>query len=452
MNIIIVGYGKVGQKITERLSEEKEHNITVIDVRDRLIDDPVGQYDVMGVVGSGTNVDILREAGIEEADLLIAVTGSDEINLLTCLLAKKAGNCQTIARVRKPGYFKEIQLLKEDLGLEMIINPELAAATEIARLLRFPTAIHIDTFAKGRVEILKFRVGEESELNKLKLFQISSKLNCDVLVCGVERGDEAFIPGGDFELLSGDLVSIVSSPENASAFFKKIGIKTNRVKDTMIVGGGPTGYYLALQLIKSGIKVKLIEQNNDRCMELCDLLPKAEIINGDGTNNDLLLETGLEHSESFVALTNIDEENVLLSLFARKKMKGKIVTKINRIAYDEVISELNLDSTIYPKNITAEYIVRFVRAKKNSIGSNIETMHYILDGKAEALEFRIAENSPVANISIENLSLKKDIIIASIHRNGTVITPRGKDIIKAGDSVIVITTSKGFKDISDILR
>ncbi len=452
MNIIIVGYGKVGQKITERLSEEKEHNITVIDVRARLIDEPVGQYDVMGIVGSGTNIDVLRDSGVENADLLIAVTGSDEINLLTCLLAKKTGNCQTIARVRKPEYYKEIQLLKDDLGLEMIINPELAAATEIARLLRFPTAIHIDTFAKGRVEILKFRVANDSDLNHLKVSEISSKLNCDVLICGVEREDKAFIPGGDFEILSGDLVSIVSSHENASAFFKRIGVKTNKVKDTMIVGGGPTAYYLAHQLIKSGIKVKLIEQNNQRCMELFDLLPKAEIINGDGTSNSLLLETGLEHSSSFVALTNIDEENVLLSLFARKKMKGKIVTKINRIAYDEVISELNLDSTIYPKNITAEYIVRFVRAKKNSIGSNIETMHYILDGKAEALEFRIVENSPVADVKIEELSLKKDIIIACIHRNGTVITPRGKDIIKVGDTVIVITTSKGFKDISDILR
>ncbi len=452
MNIIIVGYGKVGQKITERLSEEKEHNITVIDIRARLVDDPVGQYDVMGVVGSGTNVEVLRDAGVEKADLLIAVTGSDEVNLLTCLLAKKTGNCQTIARVRKPEYFKEIQLLKDDLGLEMIINPELTAATEIARLLRFPSAIHIDTFAKGRVEVLKFRVADDSDLNHLKISEISSKLNCDVLICGVERDDEAFIPGGDFEILGGDLVSIVSSHENASAFFKRIGVKTNKVKDTMIVGGGPTAYYLAHQLIRSGIKVKLIEQNEERCMELCDLLPKAEIINGDGTSNDLLLETGLEHSESFVALTNIDEENVLLSLFARKKMKGKVITKINRIAYDEVISELNLDSTIYPKNITAEYIVRFVRAKKNSIGSNIETMHYILDGKAEALEFKISDNSPVANIKIENLSLKKDIIIACIYRNGTVINPKGKDMIKAGDSVVIITTTKGFKDISDILK
>ena len=452
MNIIIVGYGKVGQKITERISEEKEHNITVVDVRAKIIEDMVGQYDVMGVIGSGANIETLREAGVSNADLLIAVTGSDELNLLTCLIARKCGKCQTIARVRKPEYFQEVQLFKEDLGLAMIINPELTAATEIARLLRFPSAVQIDTFAKGRIEILKFRVSENSVLDSIKVADIRSRLDCDVLICGVERVDDAFIPGGDFELKGGDLVSIVSSTENASHFFKKIGVKTNKVKDTMIVGGGDTAYYLAHQLIKSGIRVKLVEQNTQRCEELCDLIPKAEIINGDGTNNNLLLEVGLEQAESFVALTNIDEENVLLSLFARKRMNGKVVTKINRIAYDDVISELNLDSTIYPKNLTAEYIVRFVRAKKNSIGSNIETMHYILDGKAEALEFKISEGSPVSEKMIENLSLKPNIIIASINRNGSIIIPRGKDMIKAGDTVVIITTTKGFKDIGDILK
>lgn len=452
MNIIIVGFGKVGQKIAEKISEEKEHNITVVDINAKIVDDLVGQYDVMGVIGSGANMDTLHEAGIKNADLLIAVTASDELNLLTCLIARKLGNCQTIARIRKPEYYNEIQLLKKDLGLAMIINPEFTAATEIARLLRFPSAINIDTFAKGRVELLKFKIAEDSLLNSLKVSDIITKLNCNVLICGVERNDEAFIPGGDFELLSGDLVSIVSSHENATEFFKKIGINTNRVKDTMIVGGGDTAYYLAKQLLKSGIKVKLIEQSLERCEQLCDLLPKAEIINGDGTNNSLLLETGVDQAESFVALTNIDEENVLLSLFARKRMNGKVVTKINRIAYDEVISELNLDSTIYPKNITAEYIVKFVRALNNSIKSDIETMHYILDGKAEALEFRITENSPVADVMIENLSLKNNIIIACIHRKGSVIIPRGKDMMKAGDSVVVITTTKGFKEISDILK
>ncbi len=452
MNVIIVGCGKVGQKIAEQLSGEQEHNITVIDLRAGKVHDLINQYDIMGVVGSGTSLDTLLDAGVKEADLLIAVTGSDELNLLTCLIAKKSGNCETIARVRKPEYSKEIHLFKEDLGLAMIINPEQTAADEIARILRFPSAIQIDTFAKGRVEILKFRVPADSPLDNMAIADISGKLKCDVLVCGVERGDTAFIPGGDFVLKSGDRISIVASPENGSYFFKKIGIKTNKVKDTMIVGGGATAFYLANSLIKTGIKVKIIEQRTDRCEELCRLLPKATVINGDGTDNSVLLEAGLEHAESFVALTNIDEENVLLSLFAKSKSNGKIITKINRIAYDEVINELNLDTTIYPKNIAAEYIVKFVRAKNNSLDSNIETMHLVLDGKAEALEFRITEHSPIAGKKIESLNLKSNIIIACIARDRTIITPRGHDTVKVGDTVIVVTTHRGFEDIEDILE
>lgn len=451
MNIIIVGCGKVGEKLAERLSSENEHNITVIDLRHDVVVDVANRYDIMGVTGSGTSIDTLNKAGIDDADILIAVTGSDELNLLTCLIAKKVGKCKMIARVRRPEYSKEIHLFKEDLGLAMIINPEQAAANEIARVLRFPSAIQIDTFAKGRVEILKFRMPQNSVLNNMKIADLSSKLNCDILVCGVERGENAFIPGGNFVLKSGDLISIVASYKNGAYFFKKIGIKTNRVKDTIIVGGGATSFYLAYQLLQTGIKVKIIEQDTKTCEFLCHTLPKATIINGDGTDNRLLLEEGLEYAESFVALTNIDEENILLSLFAKSKTDGKLVTKINRIAYDEVISNLDLDTTIYPKNITAEYIVRFVRAMKNSIGSNIETMHYILDGKAEALEFRIKEDSPISNVAIENLKLKKNILIATINRNGKIIIPRGYDIIRTGDTVIVVTTNTGFKDISDIL-
>ena len=451
MNIIIVGCGKIGQKLTEKLAQEKEHDITVVDVRQKVIEDLINQFDIMGVCGSCSNLDVLLEAGVENADILIAVTGSDEVNLLTCLIAKKAGNCQTIARVRRPEYGKELHLFKEDLGLAMIINPEQAAAAEIARVLCFPSAIQIDTFAKGRVEILKFRISEKSRLNNVKIADISQVHDCDILVCGVERGDNAFIPGGDFVLQSGDYISVVSSIKSSVQFFKKIGTKTNRVKDTMIVGGGATCYYLAKMLLATGINVKIIEQDEQRCETLCKLLPKATIINADGTENTVLLEEGLERAESFVSLTNIDEENILLSLFAKTKMKGKLVTKINRIAYDEVIGSLDLDTTIYPKNITADYIVRFVRAKQQSLGSNIETMHLILDGKAEALEFRIRENSPVAGKTLESLNLKDNILIACITHENKIIIPRGKDIISTGDTVIVVTTHKGFKDIGDIL-
>ncbi len=452
MNIIIVGCGNVGRKIAQFLSQEKDNDITVVDVRPKATQDTARQCDVIGVVGSGTNVDILSDAGVESADILIAVTGSDEENLMTCFLAKKLGNCQTIARVRKPEYKKSIGLFVDDFGLAMIINPELTAATEMARVLRFPSAIQIDTFAKERVEILTFKVLENSVFDKFKVSDIVPKLNCDVLVCGVQRGNDAFIPKGDFILKSGDLVSIVASPENSARFSNKIGIKTNSVKDTVIVGGGETGYYLARILIKNGIKVKIIEQDENRCEELCGLLPKATIINADGTDKNNLLEEGIGRAESCVALTNIDEENIVLSLFAKSQNVGKVVTKINKISYNEVINKLDLDTIIYPKNLTAEHIVRFVRAKKNSIGSDIETMHFILDGKAEALEFKIKDNSPVVGTTIEKLKIKKKVLIASIYRNGEVITPRGKDTILAGDSVIIVTTLTGLQNIGDILE
>ena len=452
MNIIILGCGKVGRKIVERLNSEGDHNIMVIDTKSSAVNETVSCYDIMGVIGNGEDIETLIEAGVQTADLLIAVTGHDELNLLSCVIAKKLGNCRTIARVHKPEYRKALGLLKDDLGLSLAINPEYAAASEIARNLRFPSAIKIDTFAKGRIEILKFRLPQGCILDSMKLSEISGKTGCDVLVCGVERESEVFIPGGNFELREGDLVSIVASIENASHFFKKIGIKTNKVRDTMIIGGGDTAYYLAAQLIKTGIDVKIIDKNTARCEELCQLLPKATIINGDGTENRLLLEEGLEKAESFVTLTNIDEENIMLSLYAKSKSEGKVITKINRIAYDEVIDSLDLGTIISPKDITAEYIVRFVRAMKNSMGCNIETMHLILDEKAEALEFRINEDSPVAGIPLEKLSLRENILVACINRKGKVIIPRGRDVIMPGDTVIIVTLKSGFKDISDILR
>ncbi len=451
MNTIIIGCGKVGQKLAERLSQEENQNITVVDTRYDIVQDIINQYDAMGIVGNGASVETLLEAGVETADILIAVTNSDEVNLLTCLLAKKTGNCQTIARVRKPDYNRELHLFKDDLGLAMVINPELTAANEIARVLRFPSAIEIDTFAKGRIEILKFKVAEDSVLDNMPVWEINSKLNTDILVCGVERGEEVFIPDGSFVIKKGDFVSIIAAPLNGSAFFKKIGVKTNRVKDTIIVGGGPISYYLADKLIHRGIKVKIIDKKQEVCDRLCQELPKATIICADGTDSRVLLEEGIENAESFVALTNIDEENIMLSLFAKSKMQGKLVTKVNRISYDEIIDNMDLGTVIYPKDITAEYIVRFVRAKENSLDSDIETMHLILDDKAEALEFSIKENSPVIGIPLVELKIKSNVLIACINRNGKIIIPRGQDEIQSGDTVIVVTTRMGLKEISDIL-
>lgn len=452
MNIIVLGCGKVGMKLVERFTREEGHNITVVDQRYSAIENVINDYDVMGVVGNILSTDTLMEAGIEKADMLIAVTGSDEQNLLACLMAKKLGSCKCIPRVKKPEYSKSFMMFKDDLSLAMVLNPEYAAASEIARLLRFPSAIQIDTFAKGRVEILKFQIEEGSTLDSLRVQDIVAKLGCDVLVCGVERDSLAFIPRGDFVLKSGDFISIIASISSAAQFFKKVGFKTNQVKDTIIVGGSDIAFYLAGMLTQHGIRVKIIEKNGERCDQLCALLPKVTVIHGDGTDKRLLHEEGLEYAQSFVSLTNIDEENVLLSLYAKSIMNGKIVTKINRIAYDDVIQNLNLDAVIYPKNISADYIIRFMRAKKNSIGSNIETLHLILDGKAEALEFRIKENSPVANVPIEELKLKSNLLIACINRNGKVMIPRGKDTILPGDTVIVVTLKSGFKDIDDIME
>lgn len=450
MRIIIAGCGKVGQALTEQLTKEG-NEITVIDTRNKIVNEIVNRYDVMGIVGNGASHLTQAEAGIEKADLFIAVTGSDELNLLCCLLAKKAGDCQTIARIRNPEYSREANYIKEELGLAMVINPEYAAAMEIARVLRFPSAIKIDTFAKGRIELLKFRIQENSVLDNMKVMDISLKLRCDILVCAVERGDEVFIPRGDFILREKDIVDIIAEPKNASGFFKKIGVETNQVKDTMIAGGGDIAFYLAENLLQMGIRVKIIDKNKERCERLCELLPKAEIVHGDASDQSMLSEEGMERAESFVAVTNMDEENILLSMLVKKKSRAKVVTKINNIAFNEVIGGLDLDTVMCPKNVTAEYIVRFVRAMKNSMGSNVETLYRIIENKAEALEFIIREQSEVVDKPLEQLKIKKNIVVACIYRNRKVIIPRGYDAMQVGDSVIIVTTNTGLNNIDDII-
>lgn len=451
MKIIIVGCGKVGRTLAEQLSREN-NDVTVLDMDSRVVEEVASQFDVMGIVGNGASHIVQQEAGVEEADLLIAVTNSDELNLLCCLIAKKAGNCQTIARVRNPEYSKEIDFIKEELGLAMVINPELAAANEIARVLRFPSAIQIDTFAKGRIELLKFKVLENSVLADMPVMDISIKLHCDVLVCAVERGNEVFIPRGDFILKEKDVVSIVAAPKKASEFFKKIDIDTHQVRSAIIAGGGEITLYLAGLLLQMNTDVKIIETRREKCDRLCEILPEALIINGDATDKDVLLESGLEYTGAFVALTNFDEENIMLSLYAKQKFNKKCITKINRISFDEVVNTLDLDTIINPKNITAEYIIQFVRAMKNSIGSKVETVYRIIEDKAEALEFNIKEGASIINIPLEQLSLKHNILIASIIRGGKIITPRGKDMMMVGDSVIVVTTDTGLDNIEDILE
>ncbi len=451
MQIIIVGCGKVGRALTEQLSVE-DNNVTVIDTNGELVKGLVNYYDVMGVTGNGTSYSVLAEADIEHTDVLIAVTHSDEVNLLCCVIARKAANCHTIARVRNPIYSQERAFIRKELGLSMIINPEMAAAQEIARLLRFPSAIDIDSFAKGRIELLRFRVPENSLLEGLALRELPQKLQMDVLICIAERQEQVMIPDGNFVIRAGDLLSMISIPGKAGIFFQKVGIPINRVKNTMIIGGGEITYYLARFLQHTGIKVKIIEKNRARCEELCDLLPKATIICGDGSDRELLQEEHLEQMDSLVAGTDMDEENIILSLYARGRVKAKVVTKLNHLDFNDVIHSLNLDSLIYPKNIAAEYILRYVRAVGNSMGSNVETLYKLMDGRVEALEFQIRRDSDLCGIRLQDMRLKKDLLIAGIGRKGKLLMPGGQDEFMPGDSVIVVTTTSGFQDIHDILE
>lgn len=451
MKIIIVGCGKIGSTLAEQLSYE-EHDLVVIDTNPQKIQELSESVDVMGVTGNGSSISVLSDAGIEDAHLLVAVTGSDELNLLCCVVAKKVSKCKTIARVRNPIYNKERNFIRKSLGISMIINPELAAAMEISRLLRFPSAIKLDTFSKGRVELLKFKLLPEFGLSGMSIMQIIDKLKSDILICGVEREGNMYIPSGNFVLHDGDLISIVASPKNSSIFFKKIGVKTHQVKNTLIVGGGTLGYYLASQLLDLKIKVRIVEAKMSRCEELSELLPDATIICGDGTDKKLLLEEGLTQTESFVTLTSMDEENILLTLFAKKISSAKLITKVNRIAFDDIIEGLDLGSVIYPKYITADYILQYVRAMENSLSSNVETLYHILDGQAEALEFSVKETSAVTNIPLCDLNLKDNLLIACINRGGIIRIPRGQDTIQPGDSVIVVTTVCGLNDLKDILK
>jgi trk system potassium uptake protein TrkA len=449
LKIIIVGCGKVGAALVEQLSQEG-HDITMIDKDAARVTEIASLYDIMGVVGNGASYQVQVEAGINETDLIIAVTESDELNLLCCTIAKQVGDCAAIARVRTPDYSQEVEYLREKLGLAMIINPELEAAREAARILYLPTALEARSFARGKAELIKFVIPEDNHLHGMSIAQIGSKYK-DVLICAVERRRELVIPGGDFIMKEGDIVSFVATRIAAKAFLQGIGFNTHQVKNTLILGGGKCGYYLAQRLLQMGISVKIIEHNKKRCEELSLLLPKAVIINGDVTDQQLLEEEGIRYAESVVPLTGLDEENILLTLYATQVSDAKVITKINRITFTDTINSLKLGSVIYPRYITAETILKYIRAKKESMGSNIETLYHLFDSRVEAIEFIITEESEVTNIPLMDLRLKDSLLISMICRDGNVIMPGGKDRILVGDSVMIVTTHKGLTDIKDIL-
>lgn len=449
MKIIIVGCGKVGTTLTEHLYKEG-HDITIIDHHQEKISTLADRLDVLGVEGNGASIKTQREAGVKSADLLIATTQSDELNLLCCLIAKKTGNCQTIARIRDPEYYSEMRYIRDELNLSMVINPEQAAAAEIARIIKFPTAIKIDTFAKGRVELIKLIISKESKLDGMRLSAIDQKRK--ILVCLVERGDEVIIPHGDFVLRDQDKVSFIASHTAALHFFKSAGVViTNNIHSIMLIGGGKVSYYVAKQLEDTAISVKIIERDFDRCNTLSELLPRAMIINGDGTDQKLLDEEGIADVDAVCSFTGIDEENILLSLYAGRHTDAKLITKINRITFEEVISNMNLGSVINPTSVTADSIVRYVRAMENSEGSNVETMYKIAGGKAEALEFRVTKDSQIVGKPLYELQLKSTVLIACITKSGKATTPNGQSVIEIGDSVIVVSTETGLNYLEDIL-
>lgn len=453
LKIIVVGAGKVGNTLVNRLAEEG-HDLVIIDKNVNRLTELANLCDCMGIIGNGASYSVLDEAGVDTADLFIAVTESDELNLLCCTIAKQFNkNLSTIARVRNPEYGKEIPYLKKQLNLTMIINPEYEASVEAARILFLPAAISINSFVHGSAEIVKIKIPEGNVLNGKTVAYLGSNFTNDILIVGVERGDEVTIPNGSFELAAGDIISFVATRKACHSFLKSIGFKTNSVKSTIMIGGGTTAYYLADQLMKTGIDVTIIEKDVTRCEQLSELLPKATIINGDGVNEALLAETGIKDVDSVVAMTGIDEENIMLSLFARQISKGiKSVTKINKISFTDVINRLDLGSVIYPKQITAEAIITYVRGRQASIGSNVEVMYHLFDERAEAIEFKVKEQSGATGKPLKEMKLKPNTLLAFINRSGKIIIPSGNDSIEVGDSVMIVTLNKGFTTLADIIR
>ena len=423
----------------------------MIDNNEEKLRKSIERMDVFCVAGEGGSVEVQQRADVPHADLVIACTSTDECNMLSCLIARRLGARHTIARVRNPIYYKQIDFLKKDLHLSMVVNPELIVAGDITRLLLFPDASKVETFVKGRVELVEFPI-HCGKLEGLSLSELYARFQVQVLVCAVESGETVLIPDGDYILKAGDKLHIAASHQNMEQFFKKIALRKEKIKNAMICGGGRVAYYLASQLCNLGMNVKIIERNRERCEELCELLPQATIINGDATEHDLLIEEGIEKTDAFIALTGMDEENIIMSLFASKQSVSKVIVKINEDRRAMMIDELGLDSIVSAKTATADAILGYVRARRNSqCSANVETMYQLLDGRVEALEFIIKSENAYTGVPLKDLNLKVNNIIACIARGRKIIIPNGDDSIQVGDSVVIITMTKQIRDLDDIL-
>ncbi len=450
LRIIIAGCGKVGTTIAERLILEN-HDISVIDMDPDRIRRITDMYDVYGVVGNAASFGIQIEAGIETADVFIAVTDSDELNMLCCVVAKRGGHCEVIARVRTPVYSEEAEYLKEQLGLAMIINPDQEAAAAIRQILSIPTALSVNTFAGGHADMFRIKLPKGNILTGKEIREIGEEHLSNALICAVERGKDVLIPSGSFVLREQDVITFISPARSGRKFLNKIGLPTHPVREAILIGGGRTAYYLSKHLLHMGVSVKIIEQDPERCDTLSVLLPEAIVINGDGTNEDLLQEVGIETTEAVVALTGVDEENILLTLHSREVSNAKLITKINRINFRGVIDKLDLGSMIYPKYITSEAIIAYVRAKSASMNSDIETLVQLFQDRVEAIEFLVGEDAKVCGVPLYQLPIRDNILVTCINRGGKIIIPRGNDVIRPKDTVIIVTTHTGITDIDDIL-
>lgn len=451
MKIIIVGCGTVGQMLAAKLSDG-ENEVTVIDEDSDKLQRATSSIDAMPVVGNAVRQRVLSEAGIMETDLLVAVTGSDETNLLCCAIARRAAQCQTIARIRNPIYNEENAFFKKEFGIAMVVNPERAAALEMFRLFQYPSALKVDSFAKGSVELLHIKITENSTLVGKEISKLNSSLGTRVLVCMVIRNEEVIIPKGNFVFKEGDTISIVAVRREAVEFLKKINMAKDRIKDAILIGGNGVTEYLTRLLLSVGSKVTVIDKRKERCEELSMLFPEATIICADASEPEVLAEEGYERADGIALLSENDEENILLSLYSSKGSNAKVVTRIGRVNFNQVIDGMNLGSIIYPRVITSEYITRFVRAFNADKDSEVETLYGLAGGRAEALEFIIKKDSSFINIPIMNLKFKPNTLIGCIARNRQIIIPSGHDTLQPGDSVMVIISGYSISSISEIFQ
>lgn len=451
MKIVIIGDGKVGHKVATELSEE-EYDVVIIDQNEERIKKASNTLDILCFHGDGADVEILKAADVQHADLVIACASSDELNMLSCLISRRLGARHTIARVRNPIYFEQIDILKEDLRLSMAVNPELEAANEISRVLIFPAATKVENFVKGRVELVEFPLKKGSAVDGLSLKEIYRKYQIKVLVCAVQRGKEVYIPDGEFTLQAGDKLNMVASHLELERFFKAIGHLSSRIRKVFIVGGGRLGYYLAKQLISLKMQVKIIDKDYDKCEELSEKLPEVTIIHGNARDHELLMEENIQEADAFVALTGNDEENMLMALYAKTQGVGKIIAKVNEENLVSLVDSLGIDSVVSPKLATADTILGYVRARQNSYGSaNVETMYQLVGGRVEAMEFLIRADAGYVDLPLKELSIKQNNLIAAIARGRDVIIPGGNDVLKPGDSVVIVTKNQKIQSMEDIL-